>query len=108
MSLASSHALDHCSSYELKNGPAKCVFTNTHSVRLKLVRNHAFDFRRIGIAHQSAFAQLLLPPLAFRGQDVAQVGMSALHLSAGGLFEALGRAFMCFQFRHKSSNRVSQ
>jgi hypothetical protein len=33
------------------------------------------------------------------------VGMSALHLSARCLLEALGRAFMCFQFRHKSSEQ---
>jgi len=29
--------------------------------------------------------------------------MMALHFTCGGLLEALGSAFVCFQFRHKSS-----
>jgi len=68
-----------------------------------LIRNHPLYFAEVAGAYQSAFAQLAFPFLVFRGQDVAQVGMSALHLSRRGFFEALGRAFVRFQFRHSSS-----
>src|ERR1039458_7751494 len=57
------------------------------------------------VAHQGCFAQLAFAFLVLRRQDVAQVRMSALHLAGGGFLEALGRAFVRFQFRHSSSIR---
>ena len=34
-------------------------------------------------------------------QDVTQTGLVPLDLSRPSLLEALGSAFVCFQFRHK-------
>jgi hypothetical protein len=36
-------------------------------------------------------------------QHVAQTRMPPLHFAGGSFLEALGRAFVCFQFRHSSS-----
>ena len=68
-----------------------------------LVRNHTLHFEEIAIAHQSGFAQLLLPLLTLRRQNVTQARMPPLHLPRPGFLKALGRALVRFQFRHKSS-----
>src|SRR5258706_12117616 len=68
-----------------------------------LIRDHPLYFAEIAGAYQGAFAQLAFTFFVFRGQDVAQVRMSALHFPGPGFLEALGRAFVRFQFRHKSS-----
>ena len=61
---------------------------------LSLIWNHARDLVRVGIAHQGRTAQFALPLLVLRGQDVAQVRVSPLYLSGGGLLEAFRRALM--------------
>jgi hypothetical protein len=38
---------------------------------------------------------------------MAQARMSPLHFSGGGLLEALGSAFVRFQFRHNSSESAA-
>jgi hypothetical protein len=68
-----------------------------------LVRNHPLDFRRVRRAHQDSLFQLALALFAFGSEHVAQMRMVALHFSGPGFLEALRRAFVCFQFRHKSS-----
>ena len=75
------------------------------SVRVKttysLVRNHAFDLRRIYVAHQDGLAQFTFTFVCLGSQDMAQMGMAALHLSAGCFLEALGSALVRFHLRHK-------
>jgi hypothetical protein len=66
----------------------------------KLVRDHSLNFWLIRVAYQGAAAELALALLVLRSQDVAQKRMSALHLPRPGFLEALGGAFMCFQFWH--------
>ena len=68
-----------------------------------MVRYHPLYFAEVAGAYQGAFAQLAFTFLVFRGEDVAQVRMSALHFPGRGFLEALRRAFVRFQFRHKSS-----
>ncbi len=68
-----------------------------------MVGNHPLYFAEIAGTYQRAFAQLAFTFLVFRGQDVAQVRMSALHFPGRGFLEALRCAFVRFQFRHKSS-----
>jgi hypothetical protein len=72
------------------------------------VRNHPLYFADVARAYQGAFPQLAFPFFIFGGQDVAQVRMSSLHFSRPGFFEALGCAFVRFQFRHKSSVAISR
>jgi hypothetical protein len=61
-----------------------------------LVWNHPLYFAEISGANQCPFTQLAFPFFIFRGQDVAQVRMSALHFPGPGFLEALGRAFVRF------------
>jgi hypothetical protein len=69
------------------------------------VRDHACRFLVITIANQSGFAQMFLALLRFGAQDMTQTGFMTLDFAGSRFFEALGSAFMCFQFRHK--NQVS-
>src|SRR5882724_1860969 len=78
--------------------------TRTKASALKtysLVRNHSFDLRRICVAHQDRLAQLSFTFVGLGSQDMAQMGMAALHLSAGSFLKALGGAFVRFHLRHK-------
>lgn len=71
---------------------------------LKLgVGEHAGDFGRIRDRDQDAFAQLALGFLHLGGEDVAHLGLAALELAGAGLFEALGRAAVGFEFGHVGS-----
>ena len=72
--------------------------------RSPLVGNHSLYFRRVSVADQRRAAQLALPLLIFRGQDVTQKSLIALHFSRPGFLEALGRAFMCLQLWHEISS----
>lgn len=63
---------------------------------LLLIRNHPLDFAEVAGAYQRAFAQLAFAFLVFRGQDVAQMRMSALHFPGPGFLEALRCAFVRF------------
>ena len=66
------------------------------------VRNHAQDFGSVGVADQHRFRELVFALLSLGCQYMAKVRVTPLHLSGCGLLEALGGAFMCFQFRHRS------
>src|SRR5271157_1355105 len=75
-----------------------------------LVRNHPQYLGQIPVAYQPTVAQLALALGVLRRQDVAQVRMPALHLPGCSFLEALGSAFVRFQFRHrvlKSSRQLS-
>src|SRR5271170_3342231 len=74
---------------------------------LLLIGDHPLYFAEVAIAYQRGCSQVPFAFLGFRTQHVAQAGMSALHLTVGRLLEALGGAFVRFQFRHKSSQSVA-
>jgi hypothetical protein len=85
--------------------PLALQIYNLKSINLKsisLVRNHPQDFWQIGIADHGCHVQFAFPLRVLRGQDVAQKSLAALYLPRRSLLEALGSAFVCFQFRHKS------
>src|SRR5579859_2540 len=87
-----------------KSHAATCLTTDHRSLTTaSLVRNHALHFGEIAIADQASVTQLAFPFRFFRGEDVAQFGMAPLHLSRRCQLEALGSAFVRFQFRHKNS-----
>src|SRR5207248_11201640 len=65
-----------------------------------LVRDHSLYFRCVCIADQHGAAKPALSLLIFGGQDVTQKSVRSFDLSTGGLLEALGGAFVCFQFWH--------
>jgi hypothetical protein len=67
-----------------------------------LVRDHALHFFEIRVAYQHGVPQLFLTLLGLGGKDVAEKRFVPLDLSRPGFFEALGSAFVCFQFRHKN------
>ena len=67
-----------------------------------LVRNHPQHFGEIAIAHQTALSEFPLGFRFLRRQDVAQLRVSALHLSCRRLLEALRSALVRFQLRHKN------
>src|SRR5208282_4560344 len=79
----------------------------TKSTMLLLIRNHPLHFAEIAIAYQRGRSQVAFAFLGLGAQHVAQAGMSALHLAVGRLLEALGGAFVRFQFRHKSSQSAA-
>ena len=58
---------------------------------------------KISGADQRSGAQLAFALVRLGRQHMAQARMSPLHLAGGSFFEALGRAFVRFQFRHSSS-----
>ena len=68
---------------------------------IRLIRDHPLHLVKIGITHQGGCSQLFLALLRFRSQDVAEIRLVPLDLPRPRLFEALGSAFVCFQFRHK-------
>jgi hypothetical protein len=70
-----------------------------------LVRNHPQNFAEISIANQSSFPELPFRLRFLRRQNVTQFRMSPLHLSRRRLLEALGSAFVRFQFRHKNPQK---
>src|SRR5438552_17818908 len=75
--------------------------TRTKSPRqttYSLIRNHSFNLRRICVAHQDRLAQSTFTFVCLGSQDMAQVGMAALHLSAGSFLEALSGALVRFHF----------
>jgi len=78
-----------CSAGRVRHPPLR---VSCHS----LIRNHSFYFGRVGIAYQIAATQLAFALLVFRGQDVAQKRMSALHFSGRSFLEALSSAFVSF------------
>jgi len=73
---------------------------------LLLIGNHPLNFVEIAIADQRGCAQLAFAFLGFGRQHVTQAGMPALHFAVGRFLEALGCAFVRFQFRHKSSDSL--
>jgi len=72
-----------------------------------LVRDHSFNFWCVCIAHQNRLAEFLFSLLRLRGQDVAQMRMSALYFSGCGFLKPLRGAFMGLQLRHISSGEPS-
>ena len=52
------------------------------------------------MAHQRGCSQLALALLGLRREDVAEICFAPLHFSCPGFLEALGSAFVSFQFRH--------
>src|SRR5579864_4947470 len=68
-----------------------------------VVRNHAQDFGSIRIADQHRFRELVLALLSLGSEHVAKVRMMTQHLAGGGFLEALGGAFMSFEFWHMNS-----
>ena len=71
--------------------------------RKNLIRNHSLNFRRIRIADKDGAAKPAFALLVLRSQDVPQKCMRSLDFSTRGFLEALSCAFMCLQFRHKTS-----
>ncbi len=72
-----------------------------------LVRDHSFNFWCVCIAHQNRLAEFLFSLLRLRGQDVAQMRMSALYFSGCCFLKPLRGAFMGLQLRHISSGEPS-
>jgi hypothetical protein len=68
-----------------------------------LIGNHPLYFAEVAVAYQRGRSQMAFAFLGLGTQHVAQAGMPAFHLAVGRLLEALGRALVRFQFRHKSS-----
>src|SRR5215813_1443291 len=89
----------------LVSGPASALRINfsggPDSVPIVLVRDHPPDLGVIGVADQRPATQLTLTFGGFGGKDMAFKRAIALDFAGAGLLEALGGAFMCFQFRHK-------
>jgi hypothetical protein len=77
-------------------------------LRPDLVRDHPQHLSMVGIAHQSAAAQLAFPLGVLGGKNMALERLTALDLARGSFFEALGCAFMGLQFRHKSDLQTLQ
>jgi hypothetical protein len=73
---------------------------------LLLIGNHPLYFAEIAIADQRGRAQLAFAFFGFGRQHVTQAGMPAFHFAVGRFLEALGCAFVRFQFRHKSSDSL--
>lgn len=67
---------------------------------MTLVRNHSLYFGRVRVADQRRGSQMALAFLLLGRQDVTQKRLLPFYLPATGLLEALGGAFMCFQFWH--------
>ena len=65
-----------------------------------LVRDHPFYFEKIPIAYQYGLTQVTLASLGFRTEHVPQIRLMALYFASPSFLEALGSAFMCFEFRH--------
>ncbi len=106
--MTSSRAGHHCrlSNWAIENpGSASREIAKSHNRQcFLLIGNHPLDFAEIAIADQRGRAQFAFAFLGFGRQHVTQTGMSALHLAVGRFLEALGGAFVRFQFRHKSSD----
>ncbi len=77
--------------------------TNHKGHEGNLVRNHSLYFRRVRIADQSRATKPALTFLIFGSQDVTQKCVRPLDFPTSGFFEALGRAFVCLQFWHRTS-----
>ena len=56
----------------------------------------------IGFVGDNAFPELPLPLFGLGSQDMPRKGMTANHFARAGFLEALRRALMCFQLRHKN------
>ena len=76
------------------------LVVNGNSARLSHVRDHACRFFVITVAHQSGFAQMFLALLRFGAEDMTQTRFMTLDFAGSRFFEALGSAFVCFEFRH--------
>jgi len=72
------------------------VILNVTRRKNLLIRDHALDFADVAIAHQDRLAQFTFTFVCLGSQDMAQMGMAALHLSAGSFLEAFGGAFVRF------------
>jgi hypothetical protein len=90
-----------------QSSPRESSCVTQKITKKNLVRNHPLDFRRVRRAHQDSLFQLALALFALGSEHVAQMRMVALNFSSSSFLEALRRAFVCFQFRHKSSKRLS-
>src|SRR5580704_11967164 len=67
------------------------------------VRDHAPQLLLIGLVGYDALTELPLPLFGFGSQDMPRKGMTANHFARTGFLEALRRALVCFQLRHKMS-----
>jgi hypothetical protein len=67
------------------------------------VRDHSCRFFVISVTYESSLAQVFLALLGLGTQNVTQIRLVPFDLSRPGLLEALGSAFVCFQFWHNSS-----
>jgi hypothetical protein len=72
------------------------------TLRSRSVGDHALQFLLIRLVSDNAFSQLPLPLFGFGSQDMPRKGMTANHFARAGFLEALRRALMCFQLRHKN------
>jgi hypothetical protein len=68
-----------------------------------LIRDHAPQLLLIGLIGHYAFPEFPLPLFRLGSQDMPRKGMTANDLARAGFLEALRRAFVCFQLRHKMS-----
>src|ERR1700678_3122222 len=85
-------------------GPSiKNLQSEIYNLHRLLVRDHAQHFGQVSVTHQATVTQLTLALGALGSQDMTQVRTTPLHLPGCSFLEALGGAFVGFQFRHKSS-----
>ena len=74
----------------------------TDDLMHRLVRDHPLYFGGVSIAYHGSAAELALPLGVFGSKNMALKGLAALNFAGGSFLEALGCAFMSFQFRHIS------
>jgi hypothetical protein len=64
------------------------------------IRQHRFDALLIAFGDQRVDVELTLPLISLLGQDMSSMRVPALDLPRRRQAESLGRALMCFEFRH--------
>src|SRR4029077_4602704 len=67
------------------------------------IGDHATQLPLIGLISHYALTELPLSLFRLRRQNMPGKRMSTHYFTRAGLFEALGRAFVCFQLRHSMS-----
>src|SRR5215813_14360439 len=71
------------------------------------VRQHSHDAFKIVFGNERVDVELTFTLRRLLGQDVSRVRMTALDLAPGGRAKTLRGAFMCFEFWHNSSQKIT-
>ena len=74
---------------------------------LATVRQHRHHAFVIVLGNECVNIELTFTFRRLLGQNVARVRMTAFDLSRGGRAKTLRRAFMCFEFRHNSFQKIT-